>query len=100
MSHLSGSTIPRRVCALSISACAIASLSGCLTRQVWQPSHEADAANAVEVPMVGRYEPEREVPHGAGGTAWRGQDWVLDSVQGSPCFGSRSDDATAPRKRL
>lgn len=54
-----------------LAALAVTSLSGCLTRQMWQPSYEADTAHAVEVPMVGQFTPEREVPKSAGGTAWR-----------------------------
>jgi len=54
-----------------LAALAVTSLSGCLTRQMWQPSYEADTAHAVEVPMVGQFTPDREVPKGAGGTAWR-----------------------------
>ena len=60
-----------RCATIATLAVGVISLSGCLTRQVWEPAHEADTANAVEVPMIGRYVPEREVPYGGSGTAWR-----------------------------
>lgn len=67
----SNASAVRPLASLALAAFAVTCLPGCLTRQVWQPSYESDPVHAVEVKEVGRYVPERAVPNGAGGTAWR-----------------------------